>query len=68
MQTWRKRKKKVRAYSPNIHDYPSTMSQYERESLADEAKLKAKTKPTERKSRKPSSQQITMTGKPLTTS
>jgi hypothetical protein len=51
MQTWRKRKKKVRAYSPNIHDYPSTMSQYERESLADEAKLKAKIKPTKRKSR-----------------
>jgi hypothetical protein len=32
--------KKAEPFSPNIHDYPSSMSQYERESLAAEAKLK----------------------------
>jgi hypothetical protein len=35
------KRKKVQPFSTSIHDYPSSMSQYERESLADEAKLRA---------------------------
>jgi hypothetical protein len=35
------KKKADRSLSPNILDYPSSMSQYERESLAAEAKLAA---------------------------
>jgi len=41
------KKKADQPLSPNILDYPSSMSQYERESLAAEAKLAA-----ERKTRK----------------
>jgi hypothetical protein len=44
----RKKIRKARAYSPNVLDYPSSMSLYERESLAAEAKLIAK-KATKRK-------------------
>jgi hypothetical protein len=40
-------KNKIEAYSPNVLDYPSNMSLWERESLAAEAKLAA-----ERKSKK----------------
>jgi hypothetical protein len=32
-------KNKIRAYSPNVLDYPSDMSMWEKESLAAEAKL-----------------------------
>jgi hypothetical protein len=35
----RKKLDRVQPYSPDILDYPSSMSQYERESLAAEAKL-----------------------------
>jgi hypothetical protein len=37
-------KNKIKAYSPNVLDYPSNMSMWERESLAAEAKLAAETK------------------------
>ncbi|MGB7846729.1 MAG: hypothetical protein WBL63_14020 [Candidatus Acidiferrum sp.] len=48
------KKKKVEPLSTSIHDYPSSMSQYERESLADEAKLKAmKKSPKKKNSPKP---------------
>jgi hypothetical protein len=40
-------KNKIKAYSPNVLDYPTNMSMWERESLAAEAKLAA-----ERKSKK----------------
>jgi hypothetical protein len=40
-------KNKIKAHSPNLLDYPSNMSTWERESLAAEAKLAA-----ERKSKK----------------
>jgi hypothetical protein len=40
---------KIKAYSPNVLDYPSNMSMWEKESLAAEAYLAA-----ERKARKPS--------------
>jgi len=43
------KKKKVRADSPNVRDYPSSMSQYERESLAAEAILMAKKKPSKKR-------------------
>jgi hypothetical protein len=43
------KKKKVRAFSPNVRDYPSSMSQYERESLAAEAILNAKKKPSKKR-------------------
>jgi len=40
------RKTKVEPDSPRVLDYPATMSEYERESLAAEAQLKAeRTKP-----------------------
>jgi len=46
-------KPSVKPDSPSVLDYPDTMSQYERESLAAEAKLKAerekKKQPTLRK-------------------
>jgi hypothetical protein len=42
-------KKKIKAYSPNVLDYPGNMSMWEKESLAAEAYLAA-----ERKARKPS--------------
>ncbi len=35
------RKSEIKAHSPRVLDYSATMSQYERESLAAEAKLKA---------------------------
>jgi hypothetical protein len=47
------KKKAVQPRSPNIPDYPDSMSQYERESLAAEAKLAADRKI--RKRPKPSS-------------
>ena len=40
--------KKYKAISQNVLDYPSTMSMYEKESLAAEAKLRVK-KPTGKK-------------------
>jgi hypothetical protein len=40
-------KNKIKAHSPNVLDYPSNMSLWERESLAAEAKLA-----TERKSKR----------------
>jgi hypothetical protein len=44
---------KIKAHSPNVLDYPSNMSMWERESLAAEAKLaaerKSKKKPSTRK-------------------
>ncbi|HEY4777887.1 MAG TPA: hypothetical protein VN902_03850 [Candidatus Acidoferrales bacterium] len=40
-------KNKIKAHSPNVLDYPSNMSSWDRESLAAEAKLA-----TERKSKK----------------
>jgi hypothetical protein len=40
-------KNKIKAHSPNVSDYPSNMSMWERESLAAEAKLES-----ERKSKK----------------
>jgi hypothetical protein len=40
-------KNRIKAYSPNVLDYPTNMSMWERESLAAEAKLAA-----ERKSKK----------------
>jgi hypothetical protein len=40
-------KNKIKAYSPNVLDYPSNLSMWERESLAAEAKLAS-----ERKSKK----------------
>jgi hypothetical protein len=43
------KKKKVRAFSPNVRDYPSSMSQYERESLAAEAILNVKKKPSKKR-------------------
>ena len=43
-------KKKVRAFSPNVREYPSTMSQYEKENLAAEASLNAKKKPSKKRS------------------
>jgi hypothetical protein len=43
-------KKKVRAFSPNVRDYPSTMPRYEKESLAAEANLNAKKKPSKKRS------------------
>jgi hypothetical protein len=43
-----KKKRTIEPYSTNILDYPCTMSGFERESLAAEAKLKAdKKKPPE---------------------
>ena len=46
-------KNKIKAYSPNVLDYPRNMSLWERESLAAEAKLgserKSKKKPAARK-------------------
>jgi hypothetical protein len=42
-------KKKIRAFSPNVRDYPSTISQYEKESLAAEASLNAKKKPSKKR-------------------
>lgn len=45
-------KNKVKAYSPNVLDYPSNMSSWERESLAAEAKLAAEKKSKRRPSRK----------------
>jgi hypothetical protein len=45
--------KKYRAISQDVLDYPSSMSMYEKESLAAEAKLRVK-KPTAKK-RKPQS-------------
>jgi hypothetical protein len=38
------KKKAVQPYSPNLLDYPSSMSPYERESLAAEARLAAERK------------------------
>jgi len=38
------RKSAVKPYSTNLLDYPSSMSQYERESLAAEARLAAENK------------------------
>jgi hypothetical protein len=49
-KTWRgggMAKNKIKAHSPNVSDYPSNMSMWERESLAAEAKLAS-----ERKSKK----------------
>ena len=37
----RPRPQKINAYSPNLLDYPSMMSSYEKESLAAEAQLAA---------------------------
>jgi hypothetical protein len=46
-----KKKRPVKAHSTNVLDYPCTMSGFERESLAAEAKLKAdRKKPKLRKS------------------
>jgi len=46
-------KNKIRAHSPNVLDYPSSMSLWEKESLAAEAKLvaerKSKKKPSTKK-------------------
>ncbi|HWO34906.1 MAG TPA: hypothetical protein VNO32_39445 [Candidatus Acidoferrum sp.] len=43
-------KNKIKAYSPNVLDYPSNMSMWEKESLAAEAQLaierKSKKKPS----------------------
>jgi hypothetical protein len=52
-------KNKIRAYSPNVLDYPSNMSLWEKESLAAEAKLAS-----ERKSKKkPSTKKLIFTAK-----
>jgi len=52
-------KNKIKAHSPNVLDYPSNMSMWERESLAAEAKLAA-----ERKSKKkPSTKNLNFTPK-----
>jgi len=45
-------KNKVKSYSPNVLDYPSNMSSWERESLAAEAKLAAEKKSKKQPSRK----------------
>lgn len=45
--------KKYKAYSENVLDYPSTLSMYEKESLAAEAKLRAE-KPTGKNRKFPS--------------
>jgi hypothetical protein len=45
-------KNKVKAYSPNVLDYPSNMSSWERESLAAEAKLAAEKKSKKQPPRK----------------
>jgi hypothetical protein len=46
-------KNRIKAYSPNVLDYPTNMSMWERESLAAEAKLaserKSKKKPSTKK-------------------
>jgi hypothetical protein len=44
-------KKKYRVISPNLLDYPSSMSMYEKESLVAEAKLRKKKR--QAKERKP---------------
>jgi hypothetical protein len=49
-------KNKIKAYSPNVLDYPGNMSMWEKESLAAEAYLAA-----ERKGRKPSKKKATRT-------
>jgi len=49
-------KNKIKAYSPNVLDYPGNMSMWEKESLAAEAYLAA-----ERKGRKPSKTKATRT-------
>ena len=46
-------KSKIKAYSPNVLDYPSNMSIWEKESLAAEAQLAS-----ERKSKKKPSRMI----------
>ena len=46
-------KNKIKAYSPNVLDYPGNMSMWEKESLAAEACLAA-----ERKARKPSKKKV----------
>ena len=46
-------KNKIKAYSPNVLDYPSNMSMWEKESLAAEAYLAS-----ERKARKPSKKKV----------
>jgi len=43
------KKKKVLPYSPNVRDYPSSLPQYERESLAAEFTIKAKKKASKKK-------------------
>ena len=45
-------KNKIKAYSPNVLDYPSNMSLWERESLAAEAKLAAEKKSKKKPSTK----------------
>jgi hypothetical protein len=39
-----RKKPTIKADSPSVLDYPATLSEYERESLAAEAKLKAEQK------------------------
>ncbi|HWO32193.1 MAG TPA: hypothetical protein VNO32_25640 [Candidatus Acidoferrum sp.] len=46
------RKSRIKPYSTNVLDYPCTMSGFERESLAAEAKLKAERKEKKKKAAK----------------
>lgn len=45
-------KNKIKAYSPNVLDYPGNMSMFEKESLAAEAKLAAEVRSNKKASTK----------------